>query len=94
MFPTVRTTPSVVHATDLVRIGDRIAIVSAMRMARTGNDDSRATAEAPMLVNLRFLDEQFLLGVSKENYLMDARLSDSPEARAGETSTPLTNVCT
>jgi diguanylate cyclase (GGDEF)-like protein len=92
VFPTVRTTPSVVHATDLVRIGDRIAIVSAMRMARTGNDDRRATAEAPMLVNLRYLDDEFLGGVSKENYLLGARLSDSPELRQGETSTPLTNT--
>jgi diguanylate cyclase (GGDEF)-like protein len=92
VFPTVRTTPSVVHATDLVRIGDRIAIVSAMRMARTGNDDHRATADAPMLVNLRYLDDKFLSGVSKENYLTDARLSDAPALRPGETSTPLTNT--
>ena len=92
IYPTVRTTPGVVHATDLVRIGERIAIVSAMRMARTAHDNARANADAPVLVNLRYLDDQFLLNASKENYLIGARLSDSPEKRAGETSTPLTNT--
>jgi diguanylate cyclase (GGDEF)-like protein len=92
IFPTVRTTPSVIHATDLVRIGDRIAIVSAMAMARVDKAGGAAPASAPMLVNLRYLDDRFLLNASKENYLIDARLSDSPEPREGETSTSLTNT--
>ena len=92
IYPTVRTTPSVVHATDLVRIGDRIAIVSAMPMSRVDKAGAAAPASAPMLLNLRYLDDAFLLKASKENYLLDARLSDSPAPREGETSTPLVNT--
>jgi diguanylate cyclase (GGDEF)-like protein len=92
IFPTVRTTPSVIHATDLVRIGDRIAIVSAMPMTRVDKAGAAAPATAPVLVNLRYLDDQFLLNASEEHYLTGARLSDSPALREGETSTPLTNT--
>ena len=91
MFPTVQTTPSVIHATDLVRIGDRVAFISAMRMARVGNGDPRATARAPVLVSLRYLDDAFLLEASKQNYLAEARLAVSPALRDGETSTPVMN---
>jgi len=90
-FPSVQTTSSVIHATDLVRIGDRVAFVSAMRMARSSEDNPEATAEAPMLVSLRYIDEKFLLNAAQTNYLMEARLADSLEPRAGETSTPLMN---
>ena len=91
VFPTVQTTPSVIHATDLVRIGDRVAFISAMRMARVGNGDPQATARAPMLVSLRYLDDAFLLEASKQNYLAEARLAVSPALRDGETSTPVMN---
>ena len=91
VFPTVQTTPSVIHATDLVRIGDRVAFISAMRMARVGNGDPRATARAPVLVSLRYLDDAFLLEASKQNYLAEARLAVSPALRDGETSTPVMN---
>jgi diguanylate cyclase (GGDEF)-like protein len=94
IFPTVRTTPDVVHATDLVRVGDRIAIVSAMPMARVEKAGAVPPASAPVLINLRYLDGQFLLNAAKENYLTGARLSDSPKPRRGETSTPLTNTDT
>jgi diguanylate cyclase (GGDEF)-like protein len=92
VFPTVRTTQSVVHATDLVRIGDRIAIISAMPIARVDKAGAAPPASAPVLINLRYLDDAFLLNASKENYLLEARLSDSPATRDGETSTPLTNT--
>ena len=91
VFPTVRTTPSVIHATDLVRIGDRIAFVSAMPMARFRNGNARAAASAPMLVSLRYVDDQFLLEAAQQNYLMGARLADAPKPGEGETSAPLMN---
>ncbi len=89
LFPTVRTGADVIHATDIVRIGDRIALASAMRMASTDGDDASTTAQAPMLVNLRYLDDQFLLEASRENYLPDPRLANSPELHEGETRVPL-----
>jgi len=91
VFPTVQTSPSVIHATDLVRIGDRVAFVSAMRMARVRGADHRATAGAPVLVSLRYLDDAFLLEAANQNYLEGARLSDDPAPREGETSTPVMN---
>lgn len=91
VFPTVQTTASAIHATDLVRVGDQVALVSAMRMARVSNDNLLETARAPVLISLRYLDDQFLSDASKLNYLTDARLSDSAELRDGEASTPIMN---
>ena len=89
VFPTVQTTPSVIHATDVVRVGDRVAFVSAMRMARAGTDDPRATADAPMLVNLRYLDDAFLRDAATQNYLTEPRIADAPEVGEDEISAPI-----
>ena len=89
IYPTVQTTPAVVHATDLVRIGERLAFVSAMQMARFDSGQTGETGPAPVLVSLRYLDEVFLGEASRQNMLTDARLGDAPEPREGETSTPM-----
>jgi diguanylate cyclase (GGDEF)-like protein len=91
IYPTVRTTPAVEHATDLVRIGERIAFVSAMPMARTGSRRPRDAGPPPVLVSLRYLDNTFLSDASRQNMLTDARLGDAPDRREGETLMPLTN---
>jgi diguanylate cyclase (GGDEF)-like protein len=91
LFPTVRTTPDVIHATDLVRIGDRIAFVSAMQMARFKGGSLSMGGAAPMLVSLRYLDKGFLSQLAKRNYLNDARLADSPKPNPGEATVPLMN---
>jgi diguanylate cyclase (GGDEF)-like protein len=91
VYPTVRTTPSVLHATDLVRIGDRLAFVSAMQMTRVTPAHPRGDANAPVLVNLRYLDGPFLSATSKQYSLAAPRIAASPIVRAGEASTPLMN---
>jgi diguanylate cyclase (GGDEF)-like protein len=91
IFPTVRTTPDVVHATDLARIGPRIAFVSAMQMARFGARHVRPAEPAPVLVSIRYLDAPFLSQVAKQNYLTGVHLLDVPKLRPGETMAPLTN---
>jgi diguanylate cyclase (GGDEF)-like protein len=91
IYPTVRTTSAVVHATDLVRVGEKLAFVSAMPMARVDSGTARDAASAPVLIGLRYLDDAFLSEASRQNMLTDARIADSPEAREGETSTPLMN---
>jgi diguanylate cyclase (GGDEF)-like protein len=91
VYPTVRTTPSVLHATDLVRIGDRLAFVSAMQMIRVTPAHPRGDANAPVLVNLRYLDGPFLSTVSKQYSLASPRISAAPTAHDGEASTPLMN---
>ena len=91
VYPSVRTTPSVLHATDLARIGDRLAFVSAMQMTRVTSKNPRGDVNAPMLVNIRYLDDAFLAGASKQYYLPNARIAFSPKLRATETSTPLMN---
>jgi diguanylate cyclase (GGDEF)-like protein len=91
VFPTVQTTPSAIHATDLVRIGDQIAFVSVMRLAHSSEENPAATTHAPLLVSLRYLDAKFLLNAAQKNFLAGARLADSPKPREGETSTPLMN---
>jgi diguanylate cyclase (GGDEF)-like protein len=91
VYPSVRTTPSVLHATDLVRIGDRLAFVSAMQMIRVTPAHPRGDANAPVLVNVRYLDDQFLSTTSKQYSLAEPRLALSSALRPGETSTPLMN---
>src|SRR5690606_7494102 len=88
--PTVRTTTGAIHATDLVRIGGRVAFVSAMQMTG-GSSEARAAGPAPMLVSLRYIDNQFLRGASQQNYLSGIHLADTPEPREDETSMPLTD---
>ena len=85
LFPTVQTTGNVVHATDLVRIGDRIAFVSAMPMVRMTDIDWNAVGRAPVLINLRYLDEEFLAKAANQNYLPEPRLAQTPTPREGET---------
>ncbi len=89
VFPTVPTTASVVHATDLVRIGERVAFVSVMQITRLGGEQAAGADRPPVLVNLRYLDEPFLLEVSKEKSLTGLRLDDAVSPREGEVSTPL-----
>ena len=85
LFPTVQTTGNVVHATDLVRIGDRIAFVSAMPMVRMTDIDWNAVGRAPVLINLRYLDEEFLAKAANQNYLPEPSLAQTPTPREGET---------
>jgi diguanylate cyclase (GGDEF)-like protein len=100
VYPTVRTGPDVVHSTDLARIGDRVAIVSAMIMARGIGAKPAEIMQAPVLINIRFLDEQFLREAERQFYLSGARLADSGRPRGGEASaqiadsdgTPLTTI--
>jgi diguanylate cyclase (GGDEF)-like protein len=101
VYPSVRTTPSVLHATDLVRIGDRLAFVSAMQMLRVSPANPRGNAKAPVLVSLHYLDGPFLANAAKQYGLAGAHVgtalvqpgapSATPAIRDGEASTPLMN---
>jgi len=91
VYPTVRTTPSVLHATDLVRIGDRLAFVSAMQMVHVTPAHPLGDANAPVLVNVRYLDDRFLSTTSKQYSLAEPRIAFSPGLRPGESATPLTD---
>src|SRR3569833_2296219 len=91
VYPSVRTTPSVLHATDLVRIGDRIALISVMQMTRVTPAHPRGDITAPVLINLRYLDASFLKEVARQYYLVDPRIAASPAPHPGETSTSQLN---
>ena len=85
---TVRTSERTAHSTDLVRMGDRIGIVSVMQMAgRSGAGTS--AADAPLLVSLRWMDDAFLADLVRQNFLTDPRISASPQVNEGETSIPI-----
>ena len=88
LYPSVKTTPSVRHATDIVRIGDRVAFVSVMPMARVAAGGTPVAAP-PVLISLRYMDQTFLQQIARQNYLTDARVSISAEAAPGEVSTPI-----
>ncbi len=90
LYPSHKTTASVLHATDLVRIGDRAAFVSVMPMTRVVDGASPKTP-TPVLVSLRYMDDDFLQHVSRQNYLADARVSISTTPQEGEVAMPLVN---
>jgi diguanylate cyclase (GGDEF)-like protein len=89
LYPSMRTTSEVVHATDLTRVGERVAFVSAMPMIRGESVTSEAAAGAPVLVSLRYLDDEFLTQSARLNNLVEARLADSPSPREDETAAPI-----
>ncbi|WP_305097082.1 putative bifunctional diguanylate cyclase/phosphodiesterase [Croceibacterium aestuarii] len=87
--PTVRTTPNVIHATDMVRLGERVAFVSAMQMKWLDGSRAAANQPAPVLVSLRYLDDKFLTALGRQGMLAEPRLAMHPRLGADETSAPI-----
>lgn len=85
----VRTSPRAIHATDLARVGGRVAIVSVMRMvplrgARRGHETT-----TPLLVNIRYLDQAFFADVARQNFIARPTLRDTGPLAPGESAIPL-----
>ncbi|MBB3347853.1 EAL domain-containing protein [Sphingomonas sp. BK069] len=81
---TVRTSPRAVHATDLVTIGGRPAIMSVMRIITEDPGSPAPRGGAPLLVSARFLDTSFVQRLARIQLVAGARLSGSPRHAPGE----------
>jgi diguanylate cyclase (GGDEF)-like protein len=98
-FNIARTSPGTVHATDLLRIGERVGIVSVMRMV-AGDARAPGADKAPLLVNVRWFDASLLARLRSPDVLAYPRFSDVPRAEPGEIGmrvrdsqgTPVTNL--
>jgi diguanylate cyclase (GGDEF)-like protein len=81
---TVRTSPRALHATDLVTIGGRPAIMSVMRIIPEGATLPSPRGHEPLLVSARYLDTSFVQRLGRIQLVAGARLSASPQRAARE----------
>ncbi|MBY9062920.1 EAL domain-containing protein [Sphingomonas yunnanensis] len=75
---TVRTSPRAIHATDLVALGGRPAIVSVMRIITEDPNAPARRGGEPLLVSARYLDTGFVQRLARIQLVAGARLSASP----------------
>ena len=95
----VLTSPDAVHSTDLIRVGDKVGVVSVMQMRR-GAAGGKASGDPPLLVNLRWFDKDYTDDLAHQNFLADPHFSNSPRLAKGEAMVqvrdsegrPLTNL--
>ncbi|MGK6322472.1 putative bifunctional diguanylate cyclase/phosphodiesterase [Sphingomonas sp. DT-51] len=76
---TVRTSPRAHHATDLVTIDGRAAIMSAMRIIPEGGVALTSPGREPLLVSVRFLDTGFVKQLARVQLVAGARISATPQ---------------
>ncbi len=69
----VRTSPSAIHATSTVAVGDRLAAVSVMRIVPDGSDGDAPPGPAPLLLSVRYLDRSFVQQLASVQLLAGAR---------------------
>lgn len=70
---TVRTSPSAIHATSTVAIGNRPAAVSVMRIIPDGSDGDAPSGASPLLLSVRYLDHSFVEKLASVQLLAGAR---------------------
>ena len=86
----VRTSPAAVHATSVMRIGNRPAALSVMRIVSDGSDGPAPPGPAPLLLSVRYLDRSFVQRLVSVHLLAGARATTGVP-REGEASVPLTS---
>ncbi|USI74961.1 putative bifunctional diguanylate cyclase/phosphodiesterase [Sphingomonas morindae] len=81
---TVRTSPRAIHATDLVAIAGRPAVMSVMRIIPDTDTLPETPGAEPLLVSVRYLDTGFVRDLAKIELVAAARIEAAPALRAGE----------
>jgi diguanylate cyclase (GGDEF)-like protein len=84
----LKTSPRAIHATDLVRIGQRVAAVSVMRII-SDTKTERSPGTTPLLVSIRFLDAGSMRDLADTKMILGGRLARGDDTRRGERSIPL-----
>ena len=85
---TVRTSPSAIHATSIIAVGERPAAVSVMRIIPDGSDGDAPPGAAPLLLSVRYLDRSFVHQLASVQLLSGVRATTG-RVRPGEHSVPL-----
>jgi diguanylate cyclase (GGDEF)-like protein len=79
---TVRTSPSALHATDLVRIDGNAAAASVMRMVPSSYERGSARGEEPLLISVRYLNTVLMHDLQEERGIVGARVTNAPARRS------------
>ncbi|HEV7253707.1 MAG TPA: EAL domain-containing protein [Mesorhizobium sp.] len=83
---TVLTSDRAVHATHLISVRGQPAAASVMQIIPYTAEIERTPGTEPLLVSLRFLDDDFLQQLSEFNLITSPRFSTSPALQDGEHS--------
>ena len=86
---TVRTPTNATHATDLVKLGNRPAAVSVMRMIPDSKALKDTPGTEPLLVSIRYLDAGFTGDLAHTKLIDGARISARPDMARIERRIPL-----
>ena len=86
---TARTSPRARHATDLVLLNGRPAVVSIMRMIPDTKAVRDTPGREPLLVSIRYLDKAFARDLSRVKLIAAARIAATPHMAADERAIPL-----
>jgi diguanylate cyclase (GGDEF)-like protein len=86
---TARTSPRSRHATDLVLLNGRPAVVSVMRMIPDTAAVRDTPGREPLLVSIRYLDKAFAQDLSRVKLIAAARIAATPHMGADERAIPL-----
>jgi diguanylate cyclase (GGDEF)-like protein len=88
---TVRTSPRAIHATDMVDLNGRPAAVSVMRMIPDTPNVVSTAGHEPLLVSIRYLDENFTRDLSRIQMIAGARIATNHILHADERAIHLTS---
>ena len=81
---TIRTTPRATHDSHIMLIGGRPAAASAMLVQSSTENYVRPNGQWPVLVSVRYLDQNFLAELSSRQLIASPRFSREHDHRAGE----------
>lgn len=89
---TVRTSPTAVHATDLVDIRGKAAVASVMRMVPDSHKPKAAAGSEPLLVSIRYLNTSLMHDLQRVRGIAGARFTRTvADGASGEYSVPLSS---
>jgi diguanylate cyclase (GGDEF)-like protein len=89
---TVRTSPTAVHATDLIYFRGKVAIASVMRMVPDSHRSKVEAGSAPLLISIRYLDTSLMHDLQRERGIAGARITKAPvDGAFGEYSVTLSS---
>lgn len=89
---TARTSPTAVHATDLVDIRGKAAVASVMRMVPDSYESKAVAGSEPLLVSVRYLNTSLMHDLQRVRGIAGARVTRAPaDGVSGEYSVPLSS---
>ncbi len=89
---TVRTSPTAVHATDLIDIRGQAAVASVMRMVPDSYKSRAVAGSEPLLVSVRYLNTSLMHDLQRVRGIAGARVTRAAvDGASGEYSVPLSS---